>query len=117
VREIIALSWSAIALASSVVDSVGQHRQRHPCADALDRLQQLEPRPFAFTGEADEPDHVLADQHLGVDLGEFADRRQGGERSGRAEDVIADAADIDRHPVLAIGVDAPLELPDHAPNA
>jgi hypothetical protein len=57
---------------------------------------------------------VVAHQHLGVEHRLFARRRQGSQRLGRAEHMIADAAHVEDHPVLAVAVDDARELADHA---
>src|SRR5262249_51555197 len=75
-----------------------------------------EPFTLACRSEADEADHVLADQHLGQDLGKFPRRGQMRQCLGRAEAVIADAIDVDDDPIRTIGIDAAFELADHGAN-
>ena len=87
--------------------------ERHLAADALHGLQQAEPFALEVGGEAVEADHVLA--HIGLDRQRhrLARRRQRLERAHRAIDLVADAADIDDRPILAVGVDDAPEFSDH----
>ena len=94
-RAIIAVSPLATARWTLVDRERREDGERDPGADALDRGQQAEPVALGGGGEADQPDRILGDQHLGVQHDLLADRAERGEGAARGGDEIADAVDVD----------------------
>ena len=115
VRATAALSRSAIALASSDGGSVPEHGQRDLGADALHGLQQAKPFALVIAAEAEQLDLILA--HIGLDRQHrgLAGRGQRLQRARGAMHLIADAADVEDHVILAVGIDQAFQLADHAP--
>src|SRR5262249_38919289 len=82
-------------------------------ADPLHRRHQLEGVALGLVDEAVEMDVVLADMRLDDQPRRLTHRRQEAHGASRAEDEIADAADIDDDAVGAAPIDDPGELRDH----
>src|SRR5690606_21774869 len=82
--------------------------------DPLHRHQRVEPRLLLGRRAAVEPDQLLAHDHLDVNHRFMPDRRQRAHGLARAEGLIHDTVDVDMDMVVAVAVDHPLKLADHA---
>ncbi len=77
-------------------------------------MQQAEPGALRIGGETEQADFGFANVGLDGERRRLADLRQGAERARRTMDLVADAIDIEQHPVVAESLDQPLELADHS---
>src|SRR5205807_6565943 len=82
-------------------------------ADALHGLQQAKPFALGIGAETEQFDLVLADISLDREHRGLAGRRQRLQRARRAVHLIADAADVEDHVVLTVGIEQAFELADH----